>query len=203
MSKTTWFCFDFDGTVSSVEALPLLAREAGIAEEMATLTDITMRGILAFPQSFKLRVKLLSSIPLKRAQNIMDSVPISPAIADFIRQFRERCIVVTGNLDIYMAPIIEKIPCRFLTSEAIVSGGRVDGVKHLLDKGEALRMFRDSEGPMRIVAIGDGANDIPMFEAADIAISFFQVTRPNQLLYPFSHYIVFKEEPLCQLLKTL
>ena len=112
MSKTTWFCFDFDGTVSSVEALPLLAREAGIAEEMATLTDITMRGILAFPQSFKLRVKLLSSIPLKRAQNIMDSVPISPAIADFIRQFEKPDNAALKNL---LGEIVQrhKVPFRF------------------------------------------------------------------------------------------
>ncbi|MBP7828229.1 MAG: HAD-IB family phosphatase [Planctomycetota bacterium] len=204
MSKEpSFFCFDFDGTVSSAEALPRLAKEAGIEEEMATLTDITMKGILPFPQSFRLRVKLLSTLPLARAQAVMDQVPIAPDIAGFIREHRERCVIITGNLDVYMAPIVAKLPCRFFTSVAQVAGGQVTGIDTLLDKGDTVRMLRDREGHRRLVAVGDGANDIPMFEAADVVVSYFGVTRANELLYPFSHYVVFKEKSLCQLLKTL
>lgn len=197
------FCFDFDGTVSSAEALPRLAKEAGIEEEMATLTDITMKGILPFPQSFRLRVKLLATLPLARAQKVMDQVPIAPGIADFIRKHCDRCVIITGNLDAYMEPIFGKLPCRFFTSKARLEGGQVTGIETLLDKGDTMRMLRDREGYRRLVAIGDGANDMPMFEAADVAVSYFGVTRANELLYPFSHYVVFKEESLCQLLKTL
>lgn len=199
----SFFCFDFDGTVSSAEALPRLAKEAGIEEEMATLTDITMKGILPFPQSFRLRVKLLSTLPLARAQEVMDQVPISPDIAEFIRSRRDRCVIITGNLDVYMAPIVSKLPCRFFTSKAKLEHGQVAGIEMLLDKGDTMRMLRDREEHRRLVAIGDGANDIPMFEAADMVVSYFGVTRANELLYPFSHYVVFKEESLCRLLKTL
>jgi len=198
-----FYCFDFDGTVSSSEALPRLAKVAGIEEEMALLTDITMKGLIPFPQSFRLRVKLLSSIPLALAQEVMDHVPIASCIAEFIHDHRDRCIIVTGNLDVYMEPIMRKIPCRFYTSKANMADGQVVGIDTLLDKGDTLRMLRDREGYHRLVAVGDGANDIPMFEAADIAVSYFGVTPANKLLYPFSHYVVFKEESLCQLLKTL
>lgn len=201
--NASFFCFDFDGTVSSAEALPRLAKEAGIEEEMSTLTDITMKGILPFPQSFRLRVKLLSTLPLARAQEVMDQVPISPGIAEFIRAHRDRCAIITGNLDAYMKPIEEKLPCRFFTSKAKLQGGEVAGIETLLDKGDVMQMLRDREGWHRLVAIGDGANDIPMFEAADVVVSYFGVTRANELLYPFSHYVVFKEKSLCQLLKTL
>lgn len=199
----SFFCFDFDGTVSSAEALPRLAKEADIEEEMATLTKITMKGILPFPQSFRLRVKLLSMLPMARAQEVMDRVPIAPGIAEFIRENRDRCAIVTGNLDVYMEPIVAKLPCRFFTSAAKVRDGQVAGIETLLDKGDTLRMLRDREGHRRLVAIGDGANDIPMFEAADVSVSYFGVTPANELLYPFSHYVVFKEKSLCQLLKTL
>ena len=199
----SFFCFDFDGTVSSAEALPRLAKEAGIEEEMATLTDITMKGILPFSQSFRLRVKLLSSIPLAQAQNVMDQVPISPDISNFIRENSDRCVIITGNLDVFMRPIIEKLPCRFFTSKAKLENGRLEGIDALLDKGDVMRMLRDREGYRRLVAIGDGANDIPMFEAADVAVSYFGVTRANELLYPFSHYVVFRDKSLCRLLKTL
>jgi len=201
--EQSMFCFDFDGTVSSAEALPRLAKEAGIEEEMGTLTDITMKGILPFPQSFRLRIKLLSPLPLGRAQAVMDAVPIAPAIAEFIRENRDRCVIITGNLDVYMEPIIAKLPCRFFTSAAKVDGGQVTGIETLLDKGDTLRMLRDREGYRRLVAVGDGANDIPMFEAADVSVSYFGVTPANELLYPFSHYVVFKEKSLCQLLRTL
>ncbi len=197
------FCFDFDGTVSSAEALPCLAKEAGIEEEMATLTDITMKGILPFPQSFRLRVKLLSTIPLARAQDVMDRVPIAPGIVEFIQEHRDRCVIITGNLDAYMEPVVRKLPCRFFTSKARLEGGQVLGIETLLDKGDTMRMLRDREGYRRLVAIGDGANDIPMFEAADVAVSYFGVTRANELLYPYSHYVIFKEKALCRLLKTL
>ena len=199
----SFFCFDFDGTVSSVEALPRLAKEAGIEEEMETLTDITIKGILPFPQSFRLRVKLLGTLPLERAQAVMDQLPISPALMRFIEDNRERCVIITGNLDVYMKPIIEKFPCRFFTSTARLEDGRVTGIETLLDKGDTMRMLRDREGHSHLVAIGDGANDIPMFEAADVVVSYFGVTRANELLYPFSNYVVFKEKSLCQLLKTL
>jgi phosphoserine phosphatase len=199
----SFFCFDFDGTVSSAEALPRLAKEADIEEEMATLTEITMKGILPFPQSFRLRVKLLSMLPMARAQEVMDRVPIAPGLAEFIRENRDRCAIITGNLDVYMEPIVAKLPCRFFTSAAKVRDGQVAGIETLLDKGDTLRMLRDREGRRRLVAIGDGANDIPMFEAADISVSYFGVTPANELLYPFSHYVVFKEKSLCQLLKTL
>lgn len=201
--ETSFFCFDFDGTVSSEEALPRLAKEAGIAEEMATLTDITMKGILPFPQSFRLRVKLLGTIPLERAQEAMDRVPIAPGIAEFIREHRDRCVIITGNLDVYMEPIYDKLPCRFFTSTARMEDGRVVGIETLLDKGDTMRMLRDREGHRHLVAIGDGANDIPMFESADVVVSYFGVTPANELLYPFSNYVVFKEKSLCQLLKTL
>jgi len=200
---TSFFCFDFDGTVSSAEALPRLAKEAGIEEEMKTLTDITMKGILPFPQSFRLRVKLLGTLPLARAQEVMDRVPISESLKRFITDNQDRCAIITGNLDVYMEPIIEKLPCRFFTSTAQMEEGRVTGIKTLLDKGDTMRMLRDREGCQHLVAIGDGANDIPMFEAADVAISYFGVTPANELLYPFSHYVVFKEKSLCQLLRTL
>jgi HAD superfamily phosphoserine phosphatase-like hydrolase len=201
--EQSYFCFDFDGTVSSAEALPLLAKEAGIEEEMETLTDITVKGLLPFPQSFRLRVKLLSSLPLERAQAVMARLPIAPAIFEFIREHRDRCVIITGNLDVYMKPILEKLPCRFFTSKARMEGGQIIGIETLLDKGDTLRMLRDREGFRRLVAIGDSANDIPMFEAADVAVSYFGVTAANELLLPFSHYVVFKESSLCQLLRTL
>jgi HAD superfamily phosphoserine phosphatase-like hydrolase len=201
--KKSFFCFDFDGTVSRVEALPLLAKEAGIEEEMSTLTDLTMKGILAFPQSFKLRVKLLSTIPLRRAQEVMDSLPIASDIADFICSNRDRCVVITGNLDVYMKPIFGKLPCKFFTSKAKVVGDKVVGIENLLDKGDTVRMLRDREEMGPLIAIGDGANDIPMFEVADVAVSYFGVTKANELLYPYSHYVVFKEQSLCKLLRTL
>lgn len=203
MRSNSFFCFDFDGTVSSAEALPQLAQAGGIGEEMKTLTDVTMKGLIPFQQSFRLRIKLLSTIPLQTAQGVMAQLPIAPSIMRFINGNSERCAVVTGNLDVYMKPIKEKLQCRFFTSTAAIEHGRIVGVDSILDKGHVMRMLREKEGRSRLVAIGDGANDIPMFEEADAAISYFGATPAKELLYPYCHYVVFEENALCRLLKTL
>src|ERR1700759_3816586 len=104
---TTGYAFDFDGTVSREELLPRLAREVGIADEMATLTKATMAGLLDFRQSFKLRCRLLDSIPVSKVQDILRSVPLDPDIAAFIRERRNRCVVITGNLDCWVGPLVK------------------------------------------------------------------------------------------------
>ncbi len=202
-NNATFYCFDFDGTVSTVEALPQLAIEANIEEEIATLTDATMRGLIPFQQSFRLRIKLLSTISLRRAQKVMRDIPIDSEIMRFINENSDQCAIITGNLDLYMQPIMEKLKCAFFTSKARAEGDRVLGVDSILDKGAVLRLLREKEGHRHLVAIGDGANDIPMFEDADVAIGYFGATPAKELLYPYCHYILFEDHALCRLLKTL
>lgn len=203
LNDQSFYCFGFDGIVSSEAVLPMLAKEVGITDEMETLIDITIKGLMPFSKTFKLICKLLSTMPCARLQETMDKISIVPSIAEFIQEHRDRCVIITGHLDVYMQPIVEKLPCRFFTSKSRIESAQLLGLETLLDKGDILRMLRDREGHRHLVAIGNGVNDVPMFEAADLSICYFGVTRANEILYPFSNYVVFKDSSLCNLLKTL
>ena len=111
----TIFAFDLDGTVTREETLPILAGELGLSEEMARLTRLTMDGHIAFSESFRLRFHILKEIPLATIQGIMDTVALDPVIVGFIRSRAEDCAIVTGNLDLWVEPIIKKLNTVNLT----------------------------------------------------------------------------------------
>ena len=193
------FAFDLDGTVTSREALPLLAEEVGLSEEMGILTRMAMDGAISFEQSFRLRFHILRGIPIPRAQEIMAGLPLDPFIEGFIREHGEYCAIVTANLDVWIRPVIERLGCICISSE---SGRDDDGgltLRRILNKGEALReLRREAE---RIVAIGDGANDIPMFEEADVAIAYGGVHTPAPAVAAAADCVVSDGEELCRLLR--
>ena len=169
------FAFDLDGTVTTREILPVLAQELGLAEEMAFLTSLTLKGILNFEASFKLRFAILRSIPVKRVQEIVAEIPLDPHIVEFIEARRDTCAIITGNLDCWVEPLLEKLGCKAYVSESC----RYDGLlflKNVLDKGDAVRAL--AKGGRKIVAIGESANDLPMFEAAHLRVAFAGVHTP-------------------------
>ena len=82
----TAYCFDLDGTVTQEEILPEIAHVLGIKEEIYALTKATMNGHLNFESSFKLRVRLLSSVGLERVRGIVSRVKINSKIQKFINR---------------------------------------------------------------------------------------------------------------------
>lgn len=200
MVKTA-YCFDLDGTITSQEILPLISREVGLHEEIATLTDITMQGLIPFESSFKLRVKLLNSISIARVQNIVRNVSLQHKIVQFIKSNSQNCYAITGNLDIWIQSLKEKIGCEFYCSSADYTGDQLHGIRHILNKGNTVKILREKYD--RIVAVGDGMNDAPMFEQADVRIAYGGVHSPVETLIQLADFVTYREDGLCNILSTL
>lgn len=198
----TAFCFDMDGTITRAEVLPCIASELGISEEMDTLTRLTMAGMIPFDESLRLRALILGQVAVERIHSIVSQIPLDPWIEAFIASRPDDCFVVTGNLDVWITPMLERLPCRFHSTRAVFAEGRIK-LEHILDKGQAVSEIRASGLFERVIAVGDGANDVPMFKEADIGIAFGGIHSPTPSAIQGSQFVCHSGEVLCSLLKAL
>lgn len=198
----TAFCFDLDGTLTATEILPCIAAELGISAEIATLTRLTMDGHVPFEDSMRLRTLILGQVPLARVHEIIDAIPLSPELQGFVQERADSCVVVTGNLDLWIAPLVRRLGCRLFSSKAALVSTGVQLVS-ILSKDQAIRSIR-SEGRFdRIVAVGDGANDVAMLREADIGVAYGGVHAPAAPTVDAAHIVVNDAGSLCKLLKEL
>lgn len=197
----TLYCFDLDGTITNTEILPCIASELGIAAEMAALTRATMDGLIPFDASFRLRCLLLGQISVARVCEIVAQIPLNSDIFEFICSRKDRCCVVTGNLDIWIRPLVEKLGCRVFSSQGKFCDGLLR-VESILDKAEAVADLKKN-GCDRVVAVGDGANDASMLKAASLGIAYGGIHAPAAQAIAASDAVIFESRTLCRVLKTL
>jgi HAD superfamily phosphoserine phosphatase-like hydrolase len=195
------YCFDLDGTLSTIEILPAIAAEIGVAEEVETLTRATMDGHLSFPQSLRLRALVLGSVPLSRVHSVVADLPLDEHLSSFIRERPDACFVVTGNLDVWLEPMLTRLGCDVAASRASRRDGHLR-VDQVMDKGRFVRELAE-RGFSRVIAVGDGANDVPMFREASTAIAFGGVHSPTRSAIEASDYVVHEGGDLCRLLQGL
>ncbi len=202
MKQRTAFCFDLDGTVTRQEVLPVIAAELGLAEEIGFLTQMTIRGQIPFEMSFRLRCRLLADIEVETVAKIVEAVPLEAPIAEFIREHRDHCYVVTGNLDVWISRLVSGLGCGVFSSRAETrKDGKLGALTHVLRKSGPVRELRSQYD--RVVTIGEGFNDLPMFEEADVGIAYGGVHPPAREVIENSDYVVGEGETLCRLLNML
>lgn len=202
-SRKSIVCFDLDGTITAEEVLPRLSRELGLYNEIAALTSATISGVIPFKESFLLRCRLLKDIKIKRVHEIMETIELNLGVVDFINNHKDECLVVTGNLDLWIEPFKKKILCPFVTSLATESpDGNLGEVVSVLDKASFIKDLRSKKRYEKIVSVGDGMGDVGMFEFSDVKIAFGKVHSPVSSLISVSDYICFSETTLCNILST-
>ena len=200
MAEDVFFAFDLDGTVTKAEILPALAREAGVFDEIFRLTAMTLRGEIPFEASFRTRFNLLRCLPVADAQRVTAAIPLDPHITAFIVENRDCCAIVTGNLDCWIAPLVETLGCAVYCSRSECVDGEL-ALASVLDKGAVVRNIAGTG--QRVIAIGDAANDIPMFMAADFGIAYGGVGEPAPGLLAAAHRVERDALSLCRLLRTI
>lgn len=193
------FLFDLDGTITKSELLPLIGKKLGLHDELEVLTFQTMQGTIPFKESFKKRVEILSEIPISMVQEIILGAECFPELLDWVRKNRSRSYIVTGNLDIWIRPWLEKHGLRGYSSKASILDGKVR-LEKILDKETVLFDFDSSH---RTIMVGDGANDSEIMARSSLAIVSQMVHSAPPLLLKHANYVIRDEVALCRLLDRL
>lgn len=198
--KNYIFLFDLDSTITKKEILPELSRSVGKWKEMRDLTEKTMRGELPFKTSFLDRVKLLSEIPINEVQDIIANIPLNESLVDFITQNKHSCYIVTGNLDVWIKKLLEKIDMKdhCFCSKAIVRNNKLRSVVSVLDKELTIQQFVQP-----LVVVGDGDNDAGMARYAEVAIGFGGVRPIAPSLLRTIHFAFYDERKCSDFLLKL
>jgi len=194
----TTFLFDLDGTITRQELLPLIGNEVGKFSELEELTRRTMQGEIPFDQSLHHRVEVLSSIPLPVIQEIVLNAPYFEQLLDWIKQHRENCFVVTGNLDMYINPWLTLHKLKGFSSISTMVDGTIT-LDQILKKESVLSKFPNS----KTVMIGEGANDSRIMELSDVGIATELTHKVAPILWEHADYVVKDEAVLCRLLTQL
>ena len=163
------FLFDMDSTITKKEVLPEISQKINKLDEMRQLTEATMRGEIPFRTSFLNRVKLLQDIPVTEVNQIVANITVNQNIVNFIKKNRERCYVVTGNLDVWICGLMKNIGIEdhVYCSKADIYNDKITKVVSVIDKEYMVKQIVQP-----FVAIGDGDNDAGMCHMAKIGIGF-------------------------------
>jgi phosphoserine phosphatase len=175
---------DMDSTLIEIECVDEIADMQGIKPEVALITAQAMSGEIEFAESLRRRVALLAGLPVAALERVYDDrLRLSPGAARMLAGFAAvgaRTALLSGGFTFFTDRLKSRLNLDYTTSNTleIVDGkltGRVKGaVVDAEAKAAALRhLKREIAGDSGlVVAIGDGANDLPMFAAADVSVAF-------------------------------
>ena len=194
------FLFDLDSTITKQEILPTVAKREGLYDQMNTLTESSMRGEIPFKQSFLQRVELLKQIPVSEVQDIISKIELNNKLVEIIQVNKSRSYIVTGNLDIWIERLMEKLGMQknVFCSKAIQYGDYVQDVFNIVDKNAVIKQM-----VLPFVAVGDGNNDAEMIDAAEVGIGYGGVRPIAPSVLECATHVVYQEDKLVDLLNKL
>lgn len=194
------FIFDLDGTITSEETLPVIAKHYNLESEINQLTRETITGNVPFVESFIKRVEILKKINVHEISEILSKVKLHEVLLNFINENETDCLVATGNFSGWIEGLQRRILCPVISSEGVVEESTVRLTK-ILKKEELVRSLK-STGEF-VVYIGDGNNDAEAMRLADVSIACGLVHEPSASVIAASSFIVYDEHALVRLLKQM
>ncbi len=195
------FLFGLDSIVAREEVLPTIAEATGRSDEVRRLAEkFVGAGEIPFRESFLLYAGLFKGVPIREIAEAVASIPVHEEICAFMRERKKRCFIVTGNLDVWIEDLIDRIGMsgNALCSHGIVSNGKALGVSTVIDKRLTVEQFA---GP--IVAVGCGSNDADMISMAEVGIGFGGARRIASSVLEVCTHAIYEEKRLVRFLEGL
>jgi phosphoserine phosphatase len=176
-------CFDMDSTLIQTECIVELAKRHGVGEKVHDITEAAMRGELDFNQSFKKRVSLLEGLDESVMQDIAENLPITEGAERLISTLKDlgyKVAVLSGGFTYFGNYLQKKLGINYVYANDLeIVDGKLTG-KHVGEivngekKAQLMKLLAQMEGIKleQVIAVGDGANDLPMINAAGLGIAF-------------------------------
>ena len=190
--------FDFDGTLSDDEMIVELGEQVGRREEITAVTERAMEGELSYARSLEERVSLLAGPSVDEIAAAYERVDLREGIPELLHSLVDagvKITILTGGFESGLEHVLDRAGVtidRIVANRLVVEEGRVtgevDGPLVEGTKDQVLLAVADDLGVDQAdtIAVGDGANDIPMLEAAGTAIGF----QPKDSIVPYCDYVV-------------
>ena len=206
----TLVAFDFDGTLSDSEMTVLLGEQCGVADRMDEITERAMNDEIEYAESLRKRCALLEGLSEEKARTAFDQVALRPGTGGVIEALASAGVytaILTGGFERGVESALEAegvdVDTLIANRLPVVDGaltGEVEGPLIEGTKDDALDVLTTVVGePMEeTVAVGDGANDLPMLEAAGFAVGF----SPKPAVEPACDVVVESMEGLLDVLES-
>jgi phosphoserine phosphatase len=176
-------CFDMDSTLIQTEVIDELAKLAGVGEQVQKITESAMRGELDFQASFRKRVSLLKGLPESALDAVKERVPLMDGAERLIctlRRLGYKTAILSGGFTFVGRELQRRLGIDYLYSnelhiqDGVVTGEVITEIVDGAKKAAYLRRIAETEklSLEQVIAVGDGANDLPMLNIAGLGIAF-------------------------------
>lgn len=177
-------CFDMDSTLIRTEVIDELADRAGVGEQVRAITESAMRGEIDFTESFKQRVALLKGLDVSVMKEIAENLPITEGVdrmMEVLKRSGYKTAILSGGFTYFGNYLKQKFGFDYVYANELEIGpdGKLTGryIGDIVDgnrKKELLRLIAQVENINieQTIAVGDGANDLPMLSTAGLGIAF-------------------------------
>ena len=176
-------CFDMDSTLIKTEVIDELAMRADVGDEVKAITEAAMRGEIDFRESFTRRCALLKGLDVSVMRDIAENLPITEGVDRLMRVLKKvgfKIAILSGGFTYFGNYLKQRYGIDYVyANELEVENGKLTGryVGDIVDgkrKAELLRLIAQVENVdiRQTVAVGDGANDLPMISIAGLGIAF-------------------------------
>jgi phosphoserine phosphatase len=176
-------CFDMDSTLIQTECIDELAERAGVGDQVRAITESAMRGEIDFKESFTQRVALLKGLDESVMKEIAENLPITEGVERLmfvLKRYGYKIAILSGGFTYFGEYLQKKFGIDYVyANELEIIDGKLTG-RYLGDvvdgkrKAELLRLIAQVEKVdiAQTIAVGDGANDLPMLSLAGLGIAF-------------------------------